>query len=158
MSVSPHEMELLSRQINQAHRMAVQTELNAAGLGEVNHPMLVSILKSTQDGDAESRCFAQRELAQALHVSPAAVANSLKNLEKSGYIRRQPGEQDARRNQIFLTQKGVAAVDGCQQVFERVSVRMMDGFTESEKEQLLMFHRRILNNLLGSVPGQVKEE
>ena len=41
-----HEMELLSRSLNQAHRAAVQTELNAAGLNEVGHPMLVSILQS----------------------------------------------------------------------------------------------------------------
>ena len=29
--VSPREMELLSRQLNQAHRAAVQAELTAAG-------------------------------------------------------------------------------------------------------------------------------
>ena len=31
-----HEMDLLSRQMNQAHRAAVQAELNAAGLEEIH--------------------------------------------------------------------------------------------------------------------------
>lgn len=147
MPVSPHEMELLARQINQAHRAAIQAELNAAGLGEVGHPLLVSVLQSSQCGCQAGRAFAQRELAQQLHVSPAAVANSLKSLEKGGYIRREPGRSDARCNQVILTEKGAAAVEGCQQVFQRVSERMLCGFTPEEQEQLLCFRRRMLQNL-----------
>ena len=41
------ELEMLSRQINQAHRSAVQAELNAAGLREVGHPMLLTILQGS---------------------------------------------------------------------------------------------------------------
>ena len=141
-----HEMDLLSRQMNQAHRAAVQAELNAAGLGEVGHPMLMSILQSAKE-DPDGQCQAQRELADLLHVSPAAVANSLKCLERDGYIRREPWRQDARRNRVILTQKGACAVEGCRNVFRRVSVRMMAGFTSEELQQLVWYQRRILDNL-----------
>lgn len=141
-----HEMELLSRSLNQAHRAAVQSELNAAGLNEVGHPMLVSILQSAEE-DPDGQCQAQRELADLLHVSPAAVANSLKSLERDGYIRRKPWQKDARRNRVFLTPKGAAAVEGCRDVFRRVSARMMAGFTPEELAQLARFQRRMLNNL-----------
>lgn len=141
-----HEMELLSRQFNQAHRAAVQAELNAAGLGEVGHPMLVSILQSAGE-DPEGQCQDQRELAGLLHVSPAAVANSLKCLERDGYIRREPWERDARRNRVLLTPKGAAAVEVCREVFRRVSARMMDGFSQEELAQLAQFQRRMLDNL-----------
>ena len=141
-----HEMELLSRSLNQAHRAAVQTELNAAGLNEVGHPMLVSILQSAEE-DPEGQCQAQRELADLLHVSPAAVANSLKSLERDGYIRREPWQRDARRNRVILTEKGAAAVEGCRDVFRRVSARMMAGFSPEELAQLARFQRRMLNNL-----------
>lgn len=141
-----HEMDLLSRQMNQAHRAAVQGELNAAGLGEVGHPMLVSILQSAE-GDPEGQCQAQRELADLLHVSPAAVANSLKCLERDGYIRREPWARDARRNRVILTEKGAAAVEGCQEVFRRVSARMMAGFSPEELSQLAQFQRRMIDNL-----------
>lgn len=141
-----HEMELLSRSLNQAHRAAVQTELNAAGLNEVGHPMLVSILQSAGE-DPEGQCQAQRELADLLHISPAAVANSLKCLERDGYVRREPWPKDARRNRVILTEQGADAVEGCRKVFRRVAARMMDGFTPEELEQLAQFQRRILDNL-----------
>lgn len=148
MPVSYHEMELLSRRLNQAHRAAVQAELSAAGLSEVGHPMLLAILQSSCDRDKDGRCHAQRELAELLHISPAAVANSLKSLEKGGYIRREPGATDARRNQVIVTEKGTAAVDGCIQAFERVSRQMMAGFSPEEKEYLAAIQRRMLENLL----------
>ena len=146
MEVSFHEMELLSRSLHQAHRAAIQSELKAAGLGEVGHPMLVSILQSAGESP-DGQCQAQRELADLLHISPAAVANSLKGLERDGYIRREPWQEDARRNRVFLTEKGAAAVEGCRDVFRRVSARMMDGFSLEELAQLAQFQRRMLDNL-----------
>jgi len=144
-------MELLSRQLNKAHRTAVQWELNAAGLREVGHPMLLTILES---GDSQSACHAQRDLAELLHVSPAAVANSLKSLEREGYVRREPGQRDARRNQVILTEKGHQAVEGCRSVFRRVSARMMSGFSPEECRLLAQFQRRMLQNLLDSQPKE----
>lgn len=150
-----HEMELLSRSLNQAHRAAIQGELNAAGLGAVGHPMLVSILQSAGE-DPEGQCQAQRELADLLHVSPAAVANSLKCLERDGYIRREPWAKDARRNRVLLTPKGTAAVEGCRDVFRRVSARMLAGFSPEELQQLAQFQHRMLDNLKTSY-SQTKE-
>ena len=141
-----HEMELLSRSLSNAHRAAVQAELNAVGLSEVGHPMLVSILQSA-DEDPEGQFHAQRELADLLHVSPPAIANSLKCLERDGYVRREPWPEDARRNRVILTEKGAAAVKGCREVFLRVSARMMAGFSPEELEQLAQFQRRMLDNL-----------
>ena len=144
-----HEMELLSRSLKQAHRAAIQSELNAAGLNEVGHPMLVSILQSAEE-DPEGQCQAQRELADLLHVSPAAVANSLKSLERDGYVRREPWPRDARRNRVILTEKGAAAVEGCREVFVRVSDRMLAGFSREELALLAQFQRRMLDNLTNS--------
>ena len=143
------EMELLSRSLSNAHRSAVQAELNAAGLEKVGHPMLVSILQSA-DEDPDGQFQAQRELADLLHVSPAAVANSLKCLERDGYVRREPWPKDARRNRVILTEKGAVAVEGGRAVFLRVSTRMMAGFSPEELNQLARFQRRMLDNLLNS--------
>lgn len=157
MPVTSQEMELLSRQINQAHRTAVQAQLQAAGLGEVGHPMLLSILESTQCAAGPGCCHAQRELAELLHISPAAVANSLKSLERGGYVRREPSPGDARRNVVSLTEKGAGAVQGCHAIFERVANQMLEGFSETEREQLLSFRRRMLQNLRGPSPAEKEE-
>jgi len=142
-----HKLDLMSRRLHQVHRSAIQRELDAAGLGEVGHPMLLTILESG-DEDRNQQCRAQRDLADLLHISPAAVANSLKSLEKGGYIRREPGQRDARRNRVILTEKGVQAVSGCRDVFRRVSSRMLAGFTPEELAQLAQLQQRMLDNLL----------
>lgn len=154
------ELELLSQHINQAHRAALFSQLTARGLQGVGHPlMLLTILDQADDQRPQVHCHAQRELAELLHVSPAAVANSLKSLERSGYIHRRPG-RDARRNQVTLTDKGRQAVQGCQESFETVSRRMLCDFSPEELNQLLSFRRRMLCNLRSdcSAADQAKEE
>ena len=149
MAAFAQEMELLSRRLTQAHRAAIQAELFAAGLEEVNHPMLVSLLQCAEEDPAS--CQAQRDLAQQLYVSPAAVANSLKGLERSGYIRRKPWRDDARCNQVFLTEKG-------REAFRRVSQTMLHGFSPEEQSLLLSFERRMLQNLTRSASNNKKED
>lgn len=95
------DLGLLEHQLHLARQNAIQTELAAAGLQEVGHPMLMCILHTAGARGADGQT--QRELAQLLHVSPAAVATSLKSLEKkriylpgAGAWRRQaqPGHAD----------------------------------------------------------------
>lgn len=153
MSPSYRQLELLSQQLHQAHRSAVSAGLSARGLDEVGHPILLTILQSSDQP------FAQRDLAELLHISPPAVANSLKSLEKGGYIHREPFQEDARRNQVVLTDKGRQAVEGCHAVFDAVSRQMLEGFSPQEQEQLLAFRQRMLANLRGdTAPTSEKEE
>lgn len=101
MSIPSDQLELLSQQINHAHRSAVSEELNRRGLSEIGHPMLLTVLEGYQSDDPEGH--AQRDLAVLLHISPAAVANSLKSLERGGLCppgagaegcQAQPGDAD----------------------------------------------------------------
>ena len=147
-------LELLSRQVHQAHRTAVEEELARRGLQDVN-PLILAILKHMEQMQAQS--FSQRDMARALDISPAAVTNSLKTMEKSGYVRRDPEQEDARRNRVELTQKGRSAVEECEQAFLAVSQRMLAGFTSEEQAMLVDFRGRMLNNLRGSVPAQKEE-
>ncbi len=141
MPIPSDQLELLSQQINHAHRSAVSEELSRRGLSEIGHPMLLTILEGYQSDDPEGH--AQRDLAELLHISPAAVANSLKSLERGGYVRREPGQKDARRNRVMLTDKGRAAVEGCQAAFQAVSERMLAGFTREERDQLLALREQL---------------
>lgn len=147
-------LELLSQQVHQAHRAAVGAELARRGLSEVN-PLILAILQHVEQSAQHS--FSQRDLARMLNLSPAAVTNSLKAMEKSGYLLRQPEEGDARRNRMFLTEKGRRAVEDCNEAFLAVSERMLAGFTQEEQELLTDFRVRMVNNLRGEAPGQKEE-
>lgn len=129
--------------LRQAYRGAVKAELDAAGLQEVSHPLLLCILHSAADGQG----LTQRELAQRLEVSPAAVTTSLKSLEKRGYIHREPEPQDARRNRVCLTERGQQAVETCAGCFQRVNQRMCQGLTAEERQQIRALFQRMLENL-----------
>ena len=155
MNTEYSQLELLARQLHQAHRNAVSAELTARGLGEIGHPMLMTILKQVEQ--APEHTVSQRALADVLHISPAAVANSLKSMEKGGYIRREPVEEDARRNRVLLTDKGREAVEGCEAVFVAVEQRMFTGFTSEERSLLAGMRKRMLKNLRENTP-EIKEE
>lgn len=147
-------LELLSRQVHQAHRSAVGEEMARRGLQDVN-PMILAILKHMEQTQPQS--FSQRDMARALDISPAAVTNSLKSMEKSGYVSRSPEQEDARRNRVELTEKGRSAVEECELAFLAVSRRMLAGFTPEEQTLLVEFRSRMLNNLRGSAPAQKEE-
>ena len=141
------DLGVLEHKLHQAHRSAVQAELNAAGLQEIGHPLLLCILRSAGDRCPHGQVQAQRELARLLDISPAAVATSLKSLEKKGYIHREPEPGDARRNRVRLTPKGQQAVDDCYACLQRVSRRMYAGFSTQEQTQLHSYYLRALDNL-----------
>ena len=142
------DLGLLEHQLHLARQNAIQTELAAAGLQEVGHPRLMCILHTAGARGADGQT--QRELAQLLHVSPAAVATSLKSLEKKGYICREPEPGDARRNRVTLTDKGQRAVDDCFACLQRVTRRAFTGLSNEEQAVLRGFYLRMLDNLRGN--------
>ena len=136
------DLGLLEHQLHLARQNAIQTEQ------EVGHPMLMCILHTAGARGADGQT--QRELAQLLHVSPAAVATSLKSLEKKGYICREPEPGDARRNRVTLTDKGQRAVDDCFACLQRVTRRAFTGLSNEEQAVLRGFYLRMLDNLRGN--------
>ena len=137
---------LTLRRLERAHHNAIFTQMNRLDLRDVGNPMLLFILNQAME-QADETLPSQKQLAQQLHVSPATVANSLKSLERGGYVRKEPDPADARRNQVYITDKGRQAVTQCIQVFQTVDAQTLVGFSPEEQEQLRGYHQRMLDNL-----------
>lgn len=135
-------LEVLIHRLRQAQRSAIQAELQSAELGDVCHPLLLCVLGTMGPG------CTQRELARRMDVSPAAVATSLKSLEKRGYVRREPEPEDARCNRVELTERGRQAAGDCAECYQRLNQRMLRGLTGGEREQLRTLCNKMLENLL----------
>lgn len=135
---------MLFHTLHRVHKNVVKAQLSARGLADVGAPMILFILDHHGD---HGEIASQRELAQALRVSPATIAISLKSLERLGYVEKRVDENDARRNRVLITEKGKAAVQQCFAVFQEVDRRMMEGFTEQEQEELDRLQRKMLDNL-----------
>lgn len=144
-SVQTKEMPgMLFHALHRSHVNALQAELHARGLSDLGSPMILFILDHHGD---HGEIASQRELARVLRVSPATIATSLKSMERMGYVEKHVDEKDARRNRIVITEKGLAAVKQCFEIFGEIDRRMMEGFTPEEQNDLDRLHRKMLNNL-----------
>jgi DNA-binding MarR family transcriptional regulator len=135
---------VLFHALHRAHVNAVQTELHRRGLSDLGSPLILYILEHHGD---HGEIASQRELAQTLRVSQATIATSLKSLERLGYVEKRADDRDNRRNRIAITEKGAAAVKQCLEVFRQVDLRMLEGFTPLEQEELERLHGKVLKNL-----------
>lgn len=89
----------------------------------------------------------QAQLAEHMEISPAAVAVSLKKLEKGGYVRRQNRREDNRSNQIEITEKGRQVVDISIEIFHELDRTLYRGFSPEETKQLCGYLDRMYANL-----------
>ena len=89
----------------------------------------------------------QRELAERLGISAAAVTATLKKLEKEGYITRSATDEDNRKNEIRITDKGISKLLDGRTIFESSDRTMFEGFTPEEMATFIAYMERIDRNL-----------
>lgn len=141
-----HPAILLFHQLNRAYHNATLAQMAQHNVQDVGNPMLLFILAQCAE-QPEGTVPSQKKLAELLHVSPATVANSLKSLERGGYVRKEPDPSDARCNRVYITDKGLQAVQTCVTVFDTVDQQVLRGFSPAELELLRDFNQRMLDNL-----------
>lgn len=91
----------------------------------------------------------QRELADALGVSPASIATSLKRMSKTGFIQRTADENDRRINRLQITELGKEAFFAGKKECDKVDELMFNGFSEKEIADFSAMMLRIAENLSG---------
>lgn len=125
--------------ISVIHRCRITKSASGAGLYFGQPQMLDYIIKN-------NNCT-QKELAHALHISPASVATSLKRIEKAGLVTRTPDKTDCRKNLISATQKGVNALAEFHKICDTTDKEMFRGFTPEDMETLHGLLSRLHENL-----------
>ena len=127
--------------IMRRHHACVERRLADQGIHHSQHRMLVQLVKRQEDTPS------QKELAEIMGISPAAVTTTLKRLEKEEYITRSATDEDNRRNEIRVTEKGLAKITENREIFEVLDRAMFEGFSEEEMDTLISFMKRIDNNM-----------
>lgn len=125
------------------HHALAESKISNLGLHRSQHHMLMCIKHS------DSVC--QKDLAQKLEISPAAVAVSLKKLEAAGFVERQASDDDNRINNIKLTKKGDELIEKTSEYFLYIDHVTFESFTEEEMElfeALLIKMKRSLKDAL----------
>jgi DNA-binding MarR family transcriptional regulator len=153
---SEEDVQLLFRAVGRMHKVCLRKEMDRRGLAEVGQPYILFMLRDHQEG----MNWDQKQFAEALGVSPATVAISIKRMERAGLVTRVPDPEDLRRNRIAITEKGRRLVDDCIRAFRHVDTGMFHGFSQEEREVLAGYYRRMVQNLeeLGVQPPKFMKQ
>lgn len=121
------------------HHRIVERRIEGLGVHHSQHRMLMKLSKL---GTSAS----QKDIAEAMDVSPACVARTLKQLAAAGLIDRAEGA-DGRCKAISILPEGRRLVDDSLAVFRKIGAEMFDGVSEDELAALTRTLRRIQANL-----------
>jgi DNA-binding MarR family transcriptional regulator len=154
---SAGDLQLLFRAVNKMHRRCLKKEMDSRGLGKVGQPMILFMLRNHE---VAAECD-QKGFSEALGVSPATVAVSIRRMEKAGLISKSTDPDDLRRNHLAITDKGLLLVNDCIRAFHAVDAGTFKGFSEEERRQLEGSYRRMIENLVAmgaQVPTFMRQE
>ncbi len=108
------------------HHALAESKISKLGLHRSQHHMLICI--------KNNQAVCQKDLAQKLEISPAAVAVTLKKLEASGLVKRCASSDDNRMNQIELTDAGKDLLEETSEYFLHIDHSAFEDFSESDME------------------------
>ena len=143
--VTGRMLHLLSRK----HFQYCENQFQSIGVGPGQVPILMELGRHGQ--------LSQRDLAEKVRVTPATISGTLKRLERGGVIVRTGAEDDARVSLVSLSEKGKALMQEMRSVFDGADDRLMDGFTDEEKETALILLGRMLENVQTAMEEKRRE-
>ena len=125
---------------NRMHKSLIDSSIcSVFGLHRTQHIILMHLT-------GRSVFPSQKELAEHLGITPAAVTGALKKLEEDGYIERTSGS-DNRYNEIKISDAGKAVVKETEKMFSEIDSRIFSGFTENEIAEFIELNLKIQNNI-----------
>ena len=128
--------------VNRLHKAVFEKHVELMGVHQSQHRLLMHL--SNKD-----IVPSQKWLAEHLEISPAAVAVSLKKLEKAGYIERVAADADGRNKEIRLSKEGMDLVCKSRRYFYSVDEFTFSALTDEELEFFESCLEKIENTLKG---------
>lgn len=89
----------------------------------------------------------QADIAEYFDVSPAAITVTLKKMEKAGLIKRIVQQNNARANEVILTEKGKDMAAEILEIYDGLNLDMLEGLSKEEIDTFLATLSRMQNNL-----------
>ncbi len=121
------------------HKSLIDGIVKDIGIHRTQHRMLMHIAR-------RGMLPSQKELAEHLNVTPAAVTGALKKLEADGYVKRTLG-QDNRYNELEITEKGIEVVNRTRELFSAADKACFDGFDERELDTYIACLEKLQSNI-----------
>jgi DNA-binding MarR family transcriptional regulator len=103
---------------------------------------ILRVLDASTDG--QSRIT---EVSRIMLVSSANMTGLAKRLEKSGFLARKSEPRDERVTLLEITPKGKSTLADIELKRDALLEKMLKGFMEKEKKEMMILVRRILRNV-----------
>ena len=85
----------------------------------------------------------QKGIAESSHVSPAAVNQTVREMQSAGLLRKEPDPTDKRRSRLYLTEAGMEAAERMRRSFEERDARITAALTPEKERELISLLDRI---------------
>ena len=131
----------LSRALRNAVSSAVQK--SGSALSE-EQSRLLGFLSGCS---GEQEFVYQKDIETHFGVRRSSVASILSNLERGGYITREPDISDSRKKRVYLTDKGRAEVEVIRSEIGAMESVLVSGMTLQEQKDFVRTLKKCLDNL-----------
>ncbi len=121
------------------HKALIDSRVRDIGIHRTQHRILMHLAR-------HEKLPSQKELAEHLDVTPAAVTGALKKIEKDGYVERTLGH-DNRYNELRITDKGRELVKLTRQLFSETDTSMFEGFSDEELDSYISSLEKLQANI-----------
>lgn len=126
--------------VNRSHKKMIDYGVSTKiGLHRTQHIILMRLARS-------AALSSQKELAEHLGITPAAISGALDKLEAGGYIERKIGA-DNRFNEIVITELGKSIVSETKELFSEIDKSLFLGFSDQELIEFKAFLERMNYNI-----------
>lgn len=96
---------------------------------------------------AQNKKLNQKDLANKLNITSASVSVIVNQMESEGLLTRIPDENDGRKFNLLLTEKGQSLVSKVKISWLKIQDEITKGFTENEKTSFTRFLQKLDTNL-----------
>jgi DNA-binding MarR family transcriptional regulator len=120
----------------------VDKDLRAVGITASQLPVLVAL--------KGGRKLTQKELTEVSGVEQSSMAQLLARMERDGFIRREPSQNDRRSSVISLTDLALERLDPGRHILRRIDDDVCAIFSEDD--------RKILTELLGRLRSKLEND
>ena len=121
------------------HKTLIASRASEIGMHRTQHRILMIL-------DRHGKLPSQKELAEHLNITPAAVTCALKRIEADGYVEIVLG-QDNRYRELFITEKGRELVLKTRSLFSATDRSLFEGFTDSELDTYINCLEKLQKNI-----------
>ena len=121
------------------HHRVIERRIDGLGIHQSQHRTLMKLSRM-------GRAASQKDIAEALDVSPACVARTLKALNAAGYIDKTDGA-DGRCREIGILPAGQKVIDDSLKTFRAIDAEMFEGLSDEEIYTLIELTNRVYQNL-----------